>query len=214
MRARRRDGTWNRPPLAGALRPTRALKGAEPAAQNARMHPCVATLEHRIEGSARSKAKERKTLSADETSKHRVENRRAPQLDARTDRRKYLLPEAHVAQVLGACRRGVSETQIARALGVNYRTWMRVRAEDERIASALAETRKVEEEELVSILIDKARAGDTTALIFALKGRHGYRDQGAPQGTGDPKVNVTINLPAAQPSVEAYVQALDGERVR
>ncbi|WP_271067292.1 hypothetical protein [Caulobacter sp. NIBR1757] len=108
----------------------------------------------------------------------------------------------------------MSETQIARALGVNYRTWMRVRAEDDRIASALAETRKVEEEELVSILMDKARGGDTTALIFALKGRHGYRDQGNPQGTGDPKVNVTINLPAAQPTIEAYVQGLDVGPVR
>ena len=53
--------------------------------------------------------------------------------------------------------------------------------------------------------------GDTTALIFALKGRHGYRDNGNPQGTGDSKVNVTINLPAAQPSVEAYVAALNVE---
>lgn len=128
--------------------------------------------------------------------------------DTRTDRRKYLIPEHDIEAILAACRRGVSETQIARALGINYRTWMRVRTEDERISSALAETRKVEEEELVSLLMDKARAGDTTALIFALKGRHGYRDNGAPQGAADPKVNVTISLPAAQPSVEAYVEAI------
>lgn len=128
--------------------------------------------------------------------------------DTRTDRRKYLIPEHDIEAILAACRRGVSETQIARALGINYRTWMRVRTEDERISSALAETRKVEEEELVSLLMDKARAGDTTALIFALKGRHGYRDNGAPQGSADPKVNVTINLPAAQPNVEAYVETL------
>jgi leucyl aminopeptidase (aminopeptidase T) len=160
---------------------------------------------------AAPKAKERMVLNVPDPAEHRAENRATPPVDTRTDRRKYVIPEGDVAKIIAACRRGASETQIARALGVNYRTWMRVRAEDERIASVLAETRKVEEDELVSLLMDKARGGDTTALIFALKGRHGYRDNGNPQGTGDPKVNVTINLPAAQPSVEAYVAALNVE---
>src|SRR3546814_7905942 len=79
-----------------------------------------------------------------------------------------------------------------------------VRTEDERVAAALAESRKLEEDELVTLLMDKARAGDTTTIIFALKGRHGYRDQGAPQGGGEQRVNIQINLPAAQPSMDAY----------
>jgi len=123
---------------------------------------------------------------------------------------KYVIPEAHVGKVLEACRRGSSEVSIARALGINYRTWLRVRAEDERIASALSETRKLEEDELVTLLLDKARAGDTTSIIFALKGRHGYRDQGAPQGGTEQRVNIQINLPAAQPSMDDYMKTIEG----
>jgi hypothetical protein len=133
-------------------------------------------------------------------------------LDPRSDRRKYLVPDQHIATVIDACRRGVSEVRIARGLGVNYRTWMRVRTEDERVAGALAETRKVEEDELVSLLMDKARGGETTAIIFALKGRHGYRDHGAPPSSVETRVNVMINLPAATGSVEEYVRVIEGQR--
>jgi hypothetical protein len=130
--------------------------------------------------------------------------------DPRLDRRKYLVPDQYVDNVVDACRRGVSEVRIARSLGINYRTWMRLRDEDERIASALIENRKVEEDELVALLLDKARDGETTSLIFALKSRHGYRDQGAPQAAADARVNVVINLPAASASAEDYARTIDG----
>lgn len=130
--------------------------------------------------------------------------------DPRSDRRKYLVPAQHVDKVVDACRRGVSEVRIARSLGINYRTWMRLRDEDERIASALVENRKVEEDELVALLLDKARDGETTSLIFALKSRHGYRDQGAPQAAADARVNVVINLPAASASAEDYARTIEG----
>ena len=123
---------------------------------------------------------------------------------------KYVVPEAAVAQVIAAIRQGKSEVSIARALGINYRTWGRLKSEDERIASALAEARKFEEDELVGLLLDKARAGDTTSIIFALKGRHGYRDQGAPQGGAEQRVNVTINLPGAQASLDDYMRTIEG----
>lgn len=130
--------------------------------------------------------------------------------DPRSDRRKYLVPDQHIGKVMDACRRGVSEVRIARSLGINYRTWMRLRDEDERIAGAIAESRRIEEEELVAVLLDKARDGETTSLIFALKSRHGYRDQGAPQATADARVNVVINLPAASASAEEYARTIDG----
>ena len=130
--------------------------------------------------------------------------------DPRSDRRKYLVPDQHVGKVVDACRRGVSEVRIARSLGINYRTWMRLRDEDERIAGALAESRRIEEEELVAVLLDKAREGETTSLIFALKSRHGYRDQGTPQAAADARVNVVINLPAASASAEEYARTIDG----
>src|SRR3546814_5781567 len=46
---------------------------------------------------------------------------------------KYVIPEEHVPKVLEACRKGASEVSIARALHINYRTWCRVRTEDERV---------------------------------------------------------------------------------
>src|SRR5215218_4278394 len=152
-------------------------------------------------------------MSAEATTEHRDEHRgtAVPVLDQRTDRRKFQLADAHLPVVVDACRRGVPETKIAEALGVNYRTWMRVRAEDERIAAALAEVKKIEEEELVSLLMNRARGGDLTAIIFALKGRHGYRDHGAAQGSMEQRVTVTINLPAAQPTLDDYVKTIDAE---
>lgn len=112
------------------------------------------------------------------------------------DRRTYRIPDKNVQAVIDACRRGVPETKLAEALGINYRTWMRVREEDERIADILVEGRKLEEEELVSLLLDKARGGDLTATIFALKSRHGYRDIGTTGNGMEQRVNVTIHLPA------------------
>ena len=101
-----------------------------------------------------------------------------------SDRRKYLVADQHVDRAIDACLCGVPEVRIARSLGINYRTRMRVRDEDECVAIALSESRKVEEEELVTLLLDKARQGETTSLIFALKSRHGYRDQDTPQAAG------------------------------
>lgn len=127
--------------------------------------------------------------------------------DPRRDRRKYLLPAEHVDRIVDACRAGVPETRIAAALGVNYRTWMRVREEDERVASALAEVRKIEEDELVAVLLDKARKGDTIALLFALKSRHNYRDQG-PATVQDNRTNIVINLPDSM-TPESYLRMID-----
>lgn len=86
---------------------------------------------------------------------------------------------------------------------------MRVREEDERIADVLAEGRKIEEEELVSLLLNKARNGDLTATIFALKSRHGYRDMGTPGGGVEQRVNVTINLPPPAANEEEFSRLIN-----
>ena len=96
-------------------------------------------------------------MDEEQNAEHRDEHRAVAPAVPRRDRRKYLLPQEHTDRVLEACRVGVSETQIARALRINYRTWMRVREEDERVASALSKAKKFEEEELVAMLMDKAR---------------------------------------------------------
>lgn len=142
--------------------------------------------------------------------KNRTENRAEPKNLAKRGpgQPKYIIPEKHVPAIVEACAKGASEVSIARALKINYRTWLRVRTEDERIASALQESKKLEEDELSSLLLDKARGGDTTSLIFALKARHNYRDHGAPNGSGDQQVNIQINLPAAQNDMGDYMKTV------
>ena len=130
-------------------------------------------------------------------------------LPGTNDRRRYLIPDDAVPIVIDACRRGVPETKLAQALKINYRTWMRVRVEDERVAEVLAESRKVEEEELVTLLLDKARNGDLTATIFALKSRHAYRASGIAVGGVEQKVNVTINLPSPAASEEEFGKLIE-----
>ncbi|WP_374577386.1 hypothetical protein [Phenylobacterium sp.] len=150
-------------------------------------------------------------MSATEPTEHRAEHSETAPVDARTDRRKVVIAPGDVSTILDACRRGVPETQIARALGVNYRTWMRLRVQDHRIASALAETKKVEEEELVSLLMDKARGGDTTALIFALKGRHGYRDSGVSVDVSVKNTGGALVVPPAPSASSWEAQAAVGQ---
>lgn len=124
---------------------------------------------------------------------------------------KYVIPANQVDTIIDACVNGASEVSIARALKINYRTWSRVRTEDERIASALQEAKKLEEDELSSLLLDKAREGDTTSLIFALKSRHDYRDHGPATGLNANQVNIQIiNLPAATNDMDAYMKTVDG----
>jgi hypothetical protein len=140
---------------------------------------------------------------------HRAEHRTSPPVVTSRGRgNKFMLAPEHLPKVLRAIRRGASEVSIARSLGINYRTWLRVKAEDEEIASVLSESRKMEEDELVSLLMDKAREKDVSAIAFALRTRHHYRDHGSPLGQGDQKVNIQINLPAAQPSMDDYMKTI------
>jgi hypothetical protein len=145
-------------------------------------------------------------MADDIDDKHRTEHREvAPRGPGHPP---YVIPDERVAEVADACRLRMPETGIARSLGINYRTWMRIRDEDDRVASALAEARKMEEEELVALLLDRARKGETVPLLFALKSRHGYRDQGPTNGSDAPTTHVSIILPDAM-SPRAYLDAID-----
>lgn len=125
-----------------------------------------------------------------------------------TGRPPVTLSDDAIDAAADALRSGVAETKVARALGVNFRTWQRLREEDDRLADAGAEAKKLEEEELVGVLMEKARKGEVVPLLFALKARHSYRDQG-PAGPGwVSNSNVTINLPPSMSSDE-YRRMID-----
>lgn len=92
--------------------------------------------------------------------------------------------------------RGVSEKSIARALGLNFRTWMGLRdGGDPRAAEALERGRASEHDALVGVLFAKALAGNIVAAIFLLKCRHGYIDQPKAESSEN-RVQITFQLPA------------------
>ncbi len=106
---------------------------------------------------------------------------------------------------------GVREATIARALGVDVRTWRSMKRRDERVAAALQAGKLVEEERLFGSLFQAAMEGHRPSAMFLLKTRHGYREQGAFEGR-EPGVTVNIHLPGAV-GPEQYGRLIDGEAV-
>lgn len=102
---------------------------------------------------------------------------------------------------------GHADASIARAIGLGRDAFRRHRRARPDVDEALARGRARMEDELTHVLLAKARKGDTVAAIFLLKGRCGWRDQGAPPEAGE-KVNVTINLPGAMSEAE-YRRLID-----
>ena len=106
---------------------------------------------------------------------------------------------------LGA--RGVSETDIAAALGMSFKTWKRIKDENDRAAEALDEARRKEESELVGVLYEAAiKEKNLTAAMFLLKSRHGYKE-GADRIDAT-QVNVKITLPGAKDPV-SYLKEVE-----
>ncbi len=106
------------------------------------------------------------------------------------------LPSGGHETIRNMAANGAKETEIAAELGLNWRTFRRIKNEDEAAADALAEGRAREHDELVGLLLGKARQGDAPSAMFLLKARHGYREQGPADGAGE-GARVQINLPTS-----------------
>ena len=85
---------------------------------------------------------------------------------------------------------------IASALGLSRRALGRRFEADPVLKEAFDAGRASLEQELASLLLEKARGGNVTCAIFLLKAQCGWRDTGADVARG-PTVAVQINLPAA-----------------
>lgn len=104
---------------------------------------------------------------------------------------------------------GHTQIMIARALGITSRTLMRIRKRDARVQDAYDHGLGLNQVELVSILMSRARSGGKDAAIsamFLLKTKHAFREGELPRDSGR-ATNVTINLPGAL-SPEQYMQRL------
>ncbi len=106
-----------------------------------------------------------------------------------------------------------SNNGIAEALGIARDTLRELRRRQPEVQQAIDAGRAVDERELVSALKRKAVGGDTIALLFLLKARHGWRE-GTERDPDGPLVAVQINLPAPAPDVATYLRQLDAQEAR
>lgn len=107
-------------------------------------------------------------------------------------RTKIQLKESDYKKISRLAERGVSEVQITEALGISYPTWQRIKEEDPEALEALQLARRKEEAELVGMLYEKAKNGDSTAAMFLLKTRHGYLEGKERVHANAVQVNITL----------------------
>lgn len=123
-------------------------------------------------------------------------------------RKKKTLPTNGLQTIRDLAERGVKETDIAKALGISFPTWQRIKEENEVARETLEEARQIEENKLFGMLYEKAMKGDSTAAMFLLKTRHGYRE-GAEVVSAN-QVNVKITLPGSL-NPDEYLKEVSNE---
>jgi hypothetical protein len=96
---------------------------------------------------------------------------------------------------------GFNLNAIAAALGTSRRSLGRVFEAHAEVREAFDDGRAMLEQELASLLLEKARGGNVTCAIFLLKAQCGWRDTGTDASAG-PAVAVQINLPGAMSPAE------------
>ena len=112
--------------------------------------------------------------------------------------RPFIEPTAEdVAFIERSAGEGCDMIEIARGLHIGKTTLSRWRKDHETVAEAIEIGRAIEHKALRSKLHEKAMAGDTVALLFLLKCRHGYREGDQSERGGG--ATITINLPGAMP---------------
>lgn len=150
------------------------------------------------------------------TTPHPVPSRRAPPFQKGQSgnpaggKRKQLPKHGHEL-IVELASRGVRRDTIARACGMCAPTFARLMQDDPTVAEAFETGRAKLHDELVGVLVNKAKDGDTVSLLFSLKALFGFRDQG-PEPGAETRPQVIINLPGALP-MEAF-QGLTIEGVR
>ena len=124
-----------------------------------------------------------------------------------TGRPRKTLPANAIEIISGLASKGFTETAIAAALGMDGKTWHKLREENPKAKAAWAEARAQERDALVNVLYQAAiDKGNCVAAMFLLKSRHGFRDQGPIDGSAEgPRVGIVFNLPAALPA-DAYAR--------
>lgn len=148
------------------------------------------------------------------------------------------LPANGLQVIRDLASNGVQETVLAKALGMDVKTWQKIRVDDPEANAAWLEAKCLEQDKLVGSLFRQAVGAPAEydaegkliraeqppfapAGMFLLKTRHGYREQGPSDGASEgPKVNLVFNLPAPlngeqyRRLVEVHPSALPGPEAR
>lgn len=98
---------------------------------------------------------------------------------------------------------------IARSLGMSRRAFQEVRKRDPEAQDAFETGKAVDEALVANVLRAKALSGDTVAMLFWLKTRHGYREGDPAQASG-PSVQINLALPSPK-SQEEYMRTITGQ---
>lgn len=108
---------------------------------------------------------------------------------------------------------GYGKNAMASRLGTTYKTFQRWLDEDVELQEAFNAGREKEHHALFNALFTQATTkGNTTAAIFLLKARHGYRE--GDQSDQANKVQINFQLPGAMPiaQFENALQATVGSK--
>lgn len=136
--------------------------------------------------------------------------------------RKGQAPSRKKAAVLAPLERietlaaqGCSLEVIAAEAGMDRRAFLRRRQEDEELEAAFRRGRAANEQELVGLLMRRARKDDATAttpILFALKSIHGWLEGQANDGGSNVNVGVQVVLPSPM-TMEEYQKTITAEVV-
>lgn len=108
-----------------------------------------------------------------------------------------------------ACADGATVGSICSVLNIASDTFYRWKDTYPDFAKAVKEGRRIEHDRLVNKLVEMALSGNTAALIYALKARHGLLDNQV-NNVIENKVAITFQLPDAM-RPEEYLKTLVAE---
>lgn len=114
----------------------------------------------------------------------------------------YTLNRAGLDLVQRLSNEGNPLGSIAEALGVDKTCFQAIRKRQPEVQEAIDRGRSRVVGELTSLLLTKARKGDTVALLFALKTIGGFREGTPVEGASSPAVQVNITIPEPLPAHE------------
>ncbi|MBU2580810.1 MAG: hypothetical protein KJ622_03705 [Alphaproteobacteria bacterium] len=117
-----------------------------------------------------------------------------------------VLKPAGIELVKYMAREGLALETMANKLGMSPWTFAALRKRQPEIDDVIGEGRALLSDELQCLLMERARGGDLTAMIFLAKSRAGWSDRGDKpiEGTNAPKVvnNTQVNITLAEPLTE------------